>query len=436
MNLPDPDLLYARGSGPTGQRLDDHGLDVSCRAEALAGKFGLPQLARVAGLIHDAGKILAIFQRRVQQHTNERFPHAHLGAALCPGWASRDNIFLPDYDHHPAGVIRMMVAAHHRGLRNPSNVTKFINDWTTEEDLEAAVEWSNTHMGLQDSDWDRIESVPTKDWAAVLPFLAGVLIEADRRSAENHDTKGVSVRDRYESSEAIYRRLMAYMESKRSDSTRDQGAYAVNLLRDEIQTACQKAGEEWPKGFYHLTTPTGLGKTLGMALFGLGQAVAYKMDGMIYVAPYITIVDQTADVFTKAMGPQNVFEHHSAIEMDQKKDKHKDEEPDELEKLWRLSEDNWESPVIVTTAVRFFESLFAIYASKIRRLAHVSNRVILIDEPQRIPVKYWKPIMRRLKRLVDHHGCTVVFSSATMPTIFELVKIQAVEIVPDPTRLF
>jgi CRISPR-associated endonuclease/helicase Cas3 len=196
----------------------------------------------------------------------------------------------------------------------------------------------------------------------------------------------------------------------------------INALRASVLADCRKAGKNGGIGVYSLTVPTGGGKTLSSMAFALEHAVANKLDRIIYVIPYTSIIEQNADVFREAIGDENVVEHHSNFDPDKKTDSKKkseeesDEElSDDLKKL-QLATENWDAPVIVTTAVRFFETLFAARTSACRRLHNICNSVVILDEAQLVPIKHLTPILDTIRLLSTRYRTTFVISTATQPT--------------------
>ena len=108
------------------------------------------------------------------------------------------------------------------------------------------------------------------------------------------------------------------------------------------------------KGMFRLTVPTGGGKTIASLAFALRHAAAHQMKRIIYVIPYTNIIEQNARVFREILGEENVLESHCNIDYTSS---------EELRPM-QLASENWDKPVVVTTNVQFFESLFASKSSK------------------------------------------------------------------------
>jgi CRISPR-associated endonuclease/helicase Cas3 len=199
---------------------------------------------------------------------------------------------------------------------------------------------------------------------------------------------------------------------------------AVNRLRAEVLEAAGKAAFQ-PPGLFTLTVPTGGGKTLTSLRFALDHAQAHGLRRVIYVAPFTAIIEQTADVFRGALANRDaVLEHHSAFDAETT---FADET--QAERL-KLATQNWDRPVVVTTAVQFFESLFANRTQKCRKLHNIARSVIVLDEAQALPVNYLRPCLAAMKELVRGYGCSVVLCTATQPAIRDADGLRAEEAIP------
>ena len=183
-----------------------------------------------------------------------------------------------------------------------------------------------------------------------------------------------------------------------------------------------------------MTIPTGGGKTLSSLAFALEHAIKHKKRRIIYAIPYTSIIDQTADVFREIFSSFDnlMVEHHSNIEPDKESE----------ENHWsRLATENWDAPLVVTTTVQLFESLFAARTSRCRKLHNLANSVIVLDEIQLLPVHCLDPIRRVIGLLSEHYGATFVLSTATPTGLSEqtspfgkklLKGLSSVEIIENP----
>jgi CRISPR-associated endonuclease/helicase Cas3 len=209
----------------------------------------------------------------------------------------------------------------------------------------------------------------------------------------------------------------------------------VNVLRAEI-LAHARVQAAMPAGLFTLTVPTGGGKTLTSLGFAIDHALRHGLERVIHVIPYTSIVEQTADVFGTVLGPDQVVEHHSTFDWDGVDD------DEDLRRLRRVTR-NWDAPVIVTTAVQFFESLFASRKRRCAKLHNLCRAVIVIDEAQTMPRKLLRPCLAALTELTRNYGATVVLSTATQPVLTRKAGLNVsealqdvCELAPDPKRLY
>jgi CRISPR-associated endonuclease/helicase Cas3 len=208
----------------------------------------------------------------------------------------------------------------------------------------------------------------------------------------------------------------------------------VNRQRALVRQACLDAAVLDP-GLFSLTVPTGGGKTLSSLAFALRHAAHHKLQRVIYVVPFTTIIEQNADVFRRAMEslvaqglPDPVVEHHSNLDAGKETVSS------------RLATENWDAPLVVTTSVQFYESMFANRTSRCRKLHNLANAVVILDEAQALPVEFLKPCLKALQELT-RYGTTVVLCTATQPAVHRrdgfAIGLEGVrEIIPDPQQLY
>ncbi|MCM2357144.1 MAG: CRISPR-associated helicase Cas3' [Geobacteraceae bacterium] len=423
--------LSAHSKNKEGKRHDfkKHVLEVARLAKILAGKFGASEPAFWAGLIHDAGKVHPDFQSYLKQCEDEpdrkhRGPdHKGAGAVLA---MTRNQ-----------ALLAFLIAGHHGGVLNKANLKTWLNKYSVTLQTQEAIQ-QFLKLGLIDETMSEV-SFPefvanSKDplvCELFLRLLFSTLVDADFLDTESHFEPEQSEKRKFD---AKLVRLWACLEE-------DQKALPVgsneNLkhIRDEIYQNCVDAASSAP-GFFRLTVPTGGGKTRSGLAFGLNHAIRHGMDRVIVAIPYTSIIEQTADVYRgifDRIDSRIVLEHHSAVASD--------DDDDGSGKSWsRLAAENWEAPIVVTTTVQLFESLFSNKTSKCRKLHNIANSVIILDEAQTLPTQYLTPILDVLRQLVTYYRVSVVFCTATQPSLDTGPYLKGIdginEIIPEPARLF
>jgi len=384
--------------------LGEHLRHTSDLAAAFAAAFGAEDWARLAGLWHDLGK----FQHEFQTYLHDGVGHVDHGAVGAAVAASKNP--------RRGAPLAFAIAGHHGGM--PNRVSSEGRQTPLRERLLAGAEL----LGRVDS------VIPPALVQATIPALPAFLrpqpglspLNMRRRlafwtrmlfsslvDADFLDTEAffrpANARARtppFESVPRLAARLHAYLGSL------ERGApdTPVNRARGEVLRACRRAAGS-PTGVFSLTVPTGGGKTLSAMSFALRHAEAHALRRVIVVIPYTSIIEQNARVYREALGDANVIEHHSNLD------------PGEESPHHRLASENWDAPVIVTTSVQFFESLFANRPSRCRKLHNVGRSVIILDEVQSLPTGFLDSILEGLRELVDHYGCTAVLATATQPAL-------------------
>lgn len=193
---------------------------------------------------------------------------------------------------------------------------------------------------------------------------------------------------------------------------------SLNAKRNAILKNCLAHGadQKWEPGLYTLTAPTGSGKTDSSLTFALEHAKTHHLARVIYVVPYTSIIDQTVKEFEKLLGAEVVLPHYADADFQLKEEK----ELNTVDLHRSFAAENWNMPIIVTTAVQFFESLFANKASKLRKIHNIANSVVIFDEAQTLPVSYLRPCVQAIAELVDHYRMSAVLCTATQPALYEL----------------
>lgn len=394
------------------QSLKTHLEGVSIRAAEFARSFDGTTHAERIGMMHDIGKYSPAGQRRMMDPERVRkVDHSTAGAQEA---ISK----FKDY------IGAFAIAGHHGGLpdfgnradaegstllgRNAINLSGELDysPWQTELTLNG-----NVRM----PEW----LVMSKPWQVQFytRMIFSCLVDADYLDTEQFMQDGLLERGCAKPMDVLCDRLLAYVRPwlENADTS-------LNNHRNEILKHCLQ-GNEKNRGIYTLTVPTGGGKTISSLGFALAHAVKHKLKRVIYVIPYTSIIEQNAAVFSKILGKENVLEHHSNIDF--ASDMFDDET--DLARKKQLATENWDAPVVVTTAVQFFESLYANKTSKCRKLHNLAESVIIFDEAQMLPLPYLRPCVAAIAELVEHYGVTAVLCTATQPSLGKLIR----EFVPE-----
>lgn len=423
-------MVFAHSRNERGERheLGEHLRSVANEAAGFAGRFGGADLARWAGLAHDVGKASDLFQAYLEaceREPGKRHPtvdHKGVGTLLAAEGESAGLAF--------------MIRGHHGGLPDHEKLRTKVKQLTNDP-LVATGRRRCAELGLIPPVPSALEYPAFAESALgfdlFVRMLFSALVDADHRDTERHfDPSNAAERGGIPDLAMLWARLEAG-QAALTGQRRD----AVNGIRDEVYRACLAVAEKAP-GFFRLTVPTGGGKTRSGLAFALRHALAHGLERVIVAVPYLTITDQTADVYRQVLGDERaVLEHHSgAVGRD-------DDGAATAEATWkRLATQDWDAPVIVTTTVQLFESLFGRTPAACRKLHRVARSVVILDEVQALPTNLLAPIFDVLRGLASDYGTSVVLSTATQPA-FEAALARAGigdlavrEIAPDPPRLF
>lgn len=408
--------------------LKDHLLEVGKLAESFAEVFGAGPLAYVQGCLHDLGKYTFAFQQRIRG----------LGGAVDHStWGAIETT----KRYGPVGTLLAYgIAGHHAGLADgKGGVTRTPLDerlcaelppldtrWQTELPLPASLSLENfkPHQ-KRPAEWASFQQ------AFLARMLFSCLVDADYLDTESfyRQAEGKSARcTERPALPVLLQELDQYLAQFHADSP-------VNVLRAEILSHVRAHAGELP-GLFSLTVPTGGGKTLASLAFALEHAIRHGMNRVIFVIPFTSVVEQNAEVFRNALGKfgeDAVLEHHSAFVDDPA---HSSEAREKLQ----LAMENWDAPIVVTTAVQFFESLFAARPSQCRKLHNVAGSVVVVDEAQTMPLKLLRPCVAALDELARNYRTSVVLCTATQPALTSSSFPDGLEgvreLAPEPAELF
>ena len=399
------------------QPLLDHLHGVAELAQSYAERItDYPELGEIGyllGLLHDLGKYQEGFQRYIRQQSGLdptlngwRTPHSPAGARYA-------------YDLKQAGgsqqllkILSLCIGAHHRGLYNDS---EWRGQVVSSSDTKRAV--ANLVKGLRPEAlqleellhkasldkvatmWDKLDE---EDYQLLVRMLFSCLVDADFLDTERFMSPDKSLVR--QSAKASLEQMLAQLEEYVSHFNREG---RINEARAAFLDQCRTHGRTAKRKIYSLTLPTGAGKTVSSMMWALEHAIAQGCERIIYVIPYTSIITQTAQTFRDIFGADQVLEHHSDVDAK--------ERSDEALEYTKLMTENWDVPLVVTTNVQFFESLYAHRVSRCRKLHNICNSVVVFDEVQMFPPRLLNPILRVVESLHYAFRVEPLFCTATLP---------------------
>lgn len=410
-----PYIAHKSEDGAREQTVLAHLEGTAALAERFASAFGEPEQGRLAGMAHDIGKFSRAFQRRIHGESIS-VDHATAGAFECARLGQN--------------FAAIAVAGHHGGLPNLGSRLDSQEEATffgrmsraKEKRLEDYAAWK-TELELPRAPQPKPEMRSALDGSFFVRMLYSCLVDADFL-----DTEAFMLGRTRQEAVATIDQLIGKLDAHCRRWARPE-AGSLNERRGVIQSRCRLAGEAEEPGLFTLTIPTGGGKTLSSMAFALHHARRHGMKRVIYVIPYTSIIEQNAKVFADVFGGENVLEHHSDVLYDVN-------EGDATSVRKAQATENWDMPIVVTTAVQFFESLFAARSGKCRKLHNIVGSVVIFDEAQMLPLPYLRPCVYAISQLVKHYRVSAVLCTATQPAlndVFEafLPGVMARELCPD-----
>ena len=408
------------------QTNDEHQLGVANLAASFAAKFGLEDIARISGLLHDKGKEQKEWQEYIQGATgyNPKFAHITKG----PQHAYIGAIIAKEKYPEIATLLAQTIAGHHRGLYDYSDYKEVIKQKIPREVI------INEALPYQYEKFKQ-NRLKQQDFHHIIRMLFSCLVDADSLDTEAFmQPEQAQIRGHHMSIQDLLNTLEEYLHNLKIKSPDTE----VNRVRNYVQEQCIKESKG-ASGFYSLTVPTGGGKTLASVLWALHHATKNNLQHIIIAIPYTSIVVQTATTLKKIFGEENVLEHHSNVL------------PEKIENIkmrekFQLAVENWNYPIVVTTNVQLFESLFSNRRSDCRKLHNIVKSVIILDEVQTLPLGFYKPIVNTLDTLQRVFGTSVLFTTASQPILSGKIEgtnpkasfdaLQSVhEIIPAGARL-
>jgi CRISPR-associated endonuclease/helicase Cas3 len=403
-----------------------------------ASAFGSERTVTLLGLLHDVGKALPAFQGyldRIEAGGQEvRGPqHSIWGAALAYCL-----IFKLQGDAERWKELCLPIAGHHGGLAAAGALGQTLEDFVSSNSaglasLTAVLRKAGILQGLS------LEGFPRRGSSRefFIRMLLSALADADYLATEEHfKPKKADARGNWPTVSDLWPSFLTNQSNLMEEAAKKPTP--VGRIQSEVYQRCIAAAAS-AKGFFRLTVPTGGGKTRSSLAFGLQHCMTHPgLRRVIFAVPYTSITDQTAREYRRILGDGAILEHHSQMA-----------EPEQSETesqtaravRQRLSAENWDAPIIVTTTVQLFESMFAKRPGKIRKLHNIADSVIVLDEHQTLPVELLETALDGLRTLVLEYGCTVVLCSATQPRYERIphlshLGLDAQEIVPEYPRHF
>ncbi len=418
------------GSPPSDwQPLEEHLKNVAEMARSFADAFGAGDWGYLAGLWHDIGKYSDEFQEMLGAKEGS---DAHIETK--PGRIDHSTAGAQHADRllkDKGKLLAYAIAGHHAGLLDgKSNDACLYNRLKKENipDYSSCPERILDSKSLGNLPFD-LNAHDPKRFGFQLSFfirmIYSCLVDADFLDTEAFMNKEKSLwRKGYPSLTELDNKLSSALNQLAKDAPKTP----INKHRAAILKDCLDAAGR-PQGLFSLTVPTGGGKTLSSLAFAMKHAIKHGLERIIYVIPYTSIIEQNAAVFRDILGEDTVLEHHSNFE------------PGEEDHRSRLAPENWDAPLIVTTNVQFFESLFRSRSSRCRRIHNIANSVVILDEAQMLPVPLLKPCLEVLRELSTAYKTSIVLCTATQPALSttETFKdgLEGVsEIVSDPGKLY
>ncbi len=384
------------------QSVIDHLNCTASIAEQFAKAFGASEYARCISIMHDIGKYSAEFQRRIRGDSAQ-VDHATAGAqelvkAWCNNWM--------------AICLAYCIAGHHAGLPDGGlskdnkdsptlrgRLNKNVPDYSAYRDEVDVMAYIAAIKSLPITPLDKKQGYTLSFF---IRMLFSCLKDADYLDTEAFVSGGAVQRGNYDDIDTLCDKLERHISEKGFDKPSSE----INSRRYRILHSCER-NAECERGLFTLTVPTGGGKTIASMAFALRHAKRNGMARVICVLPYTSIIEQNAAVYRDIFG-DNVIEHHANYNYD---------DNDHKSERHRLATENWDAPIIVTTNVQFFESLYANKSSGTRKLHNIANSVIIFDEAQMLPREHLLPCTRAIVELTHNYNCTAVLCTATQPSL-------------------
>lgn len=380
------------------QLLSEHLKNTAEMCSKFAECIGMPDYGEIIGWLHDIGKYSEKFQKRINGEA-VRVDHSTCGAQE----AFKRQLLMAS----------LCIAGHHGGI--PDIGSK--SDLSDVPTLIGRMKRKTEDFSFWEKELEDVSKRKTfekrfpdnQSYAFLTRVMFSCLVDADYLDTEKFMSDGSIFREKGTDINTLLELLNNYISKWKNPSGR------LNILRTQMLNECIEAGQNSSEKFFTLTVPTGGGKTVSSMAFALKYAARHNKKRVIYVIPYTSIIEQNAGVFRSIFTDENVLENHSNVDFS--------DYSDEIRIQKMLAGENWDLPIVVTTAVQFFESVFSNKPSKCRKIHNIADSVIIFDEAQMLPIDYLLPCVSAMKQLAENCNSAVVLCTATQPnleTIFDI----------------
>lgn len=483
-----PKFYLAHQQGERKQSVQEHLLGVAELAKQFAAKIGLDNAGELIGLLHDLGKYSKEFQDYLlsaldeidpdadeykdPKHFKGKIDHSTAGSQFIWNHLVGESEKSNKHTIAVAQALALCIASHHSGLidcleetdQSPiidkfskrmkkreedahlqevlskidpdvqGRANALVNNPLLTNDLLKSLSKINEEFQKVKEKYQFKESaINLFQQGLLVRFLFSCLIDADRINTadfENPKAAKKRLKGRYQHFSVLIERLEKKLASFPVDSE-------VNQHRKQISDICLKRSSD-AQGIFTLSVPTGGGKTLASLRFALNHAETHKLERIIYIVPFTSIIDQNAEETREVLEPKGskdkgniVLEHHSNITPEQQTWKTK------------ILSENWDAPVVYTTMVQFLETLFGAGTRGARRMHQLANAVLIFDEIQTLPINCVHLFNNAINFLVNHCNSSVVLCTATQPLLDRvdtskghLPLSKDYELIPDVRKLY
>ena len=390
------------------QSNEEHTEGVAKLASLFTSGFGMASWGEALGNLHDKGKESDAFQRYIRKESGYEpntkvvgnHHHAYVGALIAR------RLYGKTFDN----LLVNQILSHHSGLHDSDEIDSAISKelkLNLNNELPQEIDTNVRKIDLNKSPF----TTKREDFHHLARMLYSCLVDADYLDTESFmDKKSYGLRQ----DKAELKDLLPLLESRLAHFKSSTEKSKINVIRNQVQEQCVKMADT-PIGFYSLTVPTGGGKTLSSLLWAMKHAIRNGQKRVIIAIPYTSIIMQTAAVLRGIFGDENVLEHHSNVDPENIKD-------ESLRDKMKLATENWDYPIIVTTNVQLFESMFSDKPSVCRKLHNIANSVVILDEVQTLPTDYLQPVVDSLKTYNKLFKVSFLFTTASQPVLSGLIE--------------